>query len=111
MTDRLTQAIGLDSVGLRQQNVGDVKETIVSLGKQLSKRWYVGYERGLNATSGSWQLIYRVAQRVTVRAQAGDDNSVDLIWTLRWEVAGLPPSARRLVRRGSPWRSTHRCRP
>ena len=85
VTDRLTQAIGLDSVGVRQQNVGDVKETIVSLGKQLSKRWYVGYERGLNATSGSWQLIYRVAQRVTVRAQAGDDNSVDLIWTLRWK--------------------------
>ena len=85
VTDRLTQAIGLDSVGVRQQSVGDVKETIVSLGKQLSKRWYVGYERGLNATSGSWQLIYRVAQRVTVRAQAGDDNSVDLIWTLRWK--------------------------
>jgi len=85
VTDRLTQAIGLDSVGVRQANVGDVKETIVTLGKQISKRWYVGYERGLNATAGSWQLIYRIAQRLTVRAQAGDDNSVDLIWTLRWK--------------------------
>ena len=50
------------------------RTTIVSVGKQISKRWYVGYERGLNATTGSWQLIYRIAQRFTLRAQAGGDN-------------------------------------
>ncbi len=83
VTDRLTKAIGLDSIGVRQAD-GDVRNTVVSLGKQISKRWYVGYERGLNATTGTWQLIYRVAQRITVRAQAGEDNSVDLIWTWRW---------------------------
>ena len=49
MTDRLTKSIGLDEVSVRQSE-GDVKDTIVSLGKQISKRWYVGYERGLNAT-------------------------------------------------------------
>ena len=39
---------------------GDVaRDRSSALGKQLSKRWYVGYERGLNATAGSWQLIYR----------------------------------------------------
>jgi translocation and assembly module TamB len=38
----------------------------------------------LNATTGSWQLIYRIAQRFTVRAQAGQDNAIDLNWTLRW---------------------------
>jgi translocation and assembly module TamB len=85
VTDRLTHAIGLDEISVRQQSEGDVKETIVSLGKQISKRWYVGYERGLNATTGSWQLIYRIARRLTVRAQAGGDNSLDLIWTLRWK--------------------------
>ena len=85
LTDRLTHAIGLDAISVRQQSEGDVKETIVSLGKQISKRWYIGYERGLNATTGSWQLIYRIAQRLTVRAQAGGDNSLDLIWTLRWK--------------------------
>ena len=85
VTDRLTKAIGLDSISLRQQTEGETKETIVSLGKQISKRWYVGYERGLNATTGNWQLIYRLAQRITVRAQAGSDSAVDLIWTLRWK--------------------------
>ena len=84
LTDRLTQAIGLDAISVRQQDSGTAKETIVSVGKQISKRWYVGYERGTTATTGSWQLIYRIARRLTLRAQAGGDNSVDLIWTLRW---------------------------
>lgn len=84
VTDRLTRAIGLDEVSLRQTD-GEVRETVISLGKQLSRRWYVGYERGLNATAGSWQLIYRVAQRLTLRAQSGFENSLDVIWTWRWQ--------------------------
>jgi translocation and assembly module TamB len=82
-TDRLTHAIGLDSISVRQSE-GEAKDTIVSVGKQLTKDWYVGYERGLNATAGSWQLVYRLARRLTVRATAGSDNAIDLNWTLRW---------------------------
>jgi translocation and assembly module TamB len=84
VTDQLTRALRLDEVSLRQSE-GEVRETIVSLGKQLSRRWYVGYERSLNATAGTWQLIYRVAQRFTLRAQSGLDNSLDVIWTWRWQ--------------------------
>lgn len=83
-TDQLTKALGLDDISVRQTD-GEVRETVVALGKQLSKRWYVGYERGLNATAGSFQLIYRIAQRFTLRAQSGDDNSLDLILTWRWK--------------------------
>jgi len=85
--DQFMKSLGLDDIGVRQaqgQGQGAVKETIVTVGKQISNRWYVGYERGLNATTGSWQLIYRIAQRFTVRAQAGQDNAIDLNWTLRW---------------------------
>ena len=84
MTDQLTKAIGLDELAVRQTD-GEVRETVVSLGKQLSQRWYVGYERSLSATTGTWQLIYRIAQRFTLRAQSGLDNSLDLIWTWRWQ--------------------------
>jgi translocation and assembly module TamB len=83
--DQLTKAIGLDEIGVRQQSDGEVRETVISLGKQLSRRWYVGYERGLNATTGNFQLIYRIAQRFTLRAQSGEDSSLDLIWTWRWK--------------------------
>ena len=60
-------------------------ETTVSLGKQLSRRWYVGYERSLNAVAGTWQLVYRAAQRFTLRAQSGAQNSLDLIWSWHWD--------------------------
>ena len=84
VTDQVLKAIGLDQLSLRQSD-GEVRETVISLGKQLSRRWYVGYERGLNATAGTWQLIYRIAQRFTLRAQSGLDNSLDVIWTWRWQ--------------------------
>jgi translocation and assembly module TamB len=82
--DQLFNVFGLDDVSLRQ---GDTATggTIVSVGKQLSRNWYVGYERSLNATTGNWQLIYRIAQRFTIRAQSGEENSIAVIWTWRWQ--------------------------
>jgi translocation and assembly module TamB len=82
VTDRFIKQIGLDTLSVRQSD-GDARDTVISLGKQLSDRWYVGYERGVNATTGTWQLIYRIAQRFTLRLQSGQDNAADLIWTWR----------------------------
>jgi translocation and assembly module TamB len=79
----LIQRLGVDQLSVRQSD-GEVRETVVSLGKQLSRRWYIGYERNLNAATGAWQLIYRIAQRFTLRAQSGADRALDLIWTWRW---------------------------
>jgi translocation and assembly module TamB len=76
--------LGLDEFSVRQNESGDVRETVVTLGKQLSRRWYVGYERSVNSTTGTWQLVYRAAQRFTLRAQSGAENSLDAIWTWRW---------------------------
>ncbi len=81
---QLLSRIGLDEFSLRQVESGEVRETVVALGKQLSRRWYVGYERSVNNTTGTWQLVYRAAQRFTLRAQSGTDNSLDAIWTWRW---------------------------
>ncbi|MCE4537046.1 translocation/assembly module TamB domain-containing protein [Pelomonas sp. P7] len=82
-TGKVLRNLGLDELSLSQSD-DDTRSTIVRLGKQISRRWYVGYERGLNATTGSWQLIYRIAQRFTLRAQGGDDNALDLIWQWKW---------------------------
>jgi translocation and assembly module TamB len=81
--DQLLNQLGITDFGVRQSE-GEVRETIVSLGRQLSQRWYVGYERSVNATAGTWQLVYRIAQRFTLRAQSGQENALDLIWSWRW---------------------------
>jgi translocation and assembly module TamB len=82
-TDQLLNQLGITDFSFRQSE-GEVRETIVSLGRQLSQRWYVGYERSVNTTTGTWQLVYRVAQRFTLRAQSGQENALDLIWSWRW---------------------------
>ena len=89
-TDALMKNLGIDELSLKQGD-GDVRETVISLGKQLSRRWYVGYERGVNSTTGTWQLIYRIAQTFTLRAQSGLENSLDVIWT--WRFQETPPDA------------------
>ena len=92
-TDSFLRAFGIDDLSLRQGE-GDARETVINLGKQLSRNWYAGYERSVNATAGTFQLIYRVAQRFTLRAQSGLENSLDLIWTWRFDqLPGQRPSA------------------
>ncbi|CAN7410292.1 translocation/assembly module TamB domain-containing protein [Rhizobacter sp. LjRoot28] len=76
--------LGLDQLSVARGESGELSDTVVTLGKQLSKRWFVAYETGLNAAAGSWQLIYRAARRFTLRAQSGEDSAVDVIWTWRW---------------------------
>ncbi|MDP2005574.1 MAG: translocation/assembly module TamB domain-containing protein [Rubrivivax sp.] len=89
-TDALMKSLGIDEISLRQGE-GDVRETVITIGKQLSRRWYLGYERGVNATTGTWQLIYRIAQRFTLRAQSGLDSAIDIIWT--WRMQETPADA------------------
>lgn len=95
-TDALMRNLGLDDLSIKQSD-GDTRETVVSLGKQLSRRWYLGYERGVNATTGTWQLIYRIAQRFTLRAQSGLENSLDVIWTWKFDDLPLPEAMRKSV--------------
>lgn len=78
------QRLGLDELSVRRGSAGGVDGTIISLGKQISKRVYVGYEQALGTAGGTLQLIYRVANRITLRARTGDENAIDVIWTWRW---------------------------
>ncbi|MDE2393959.1 MAG: translocation/assembly module TamB domain-containing protein [Burkholderiales bacterium] len=91
-TDSLMRRLGLDELTVRQSDT-DVQQTVISVGKQLTRRWYVGYERGVNATAGTFQLIYRIAQRFTLRAQGGAENSLDLIWSWKFGKPANPAPA------------------
>jgi len=89
-TDALMKSLGITDLSLRTGD-SEVRETVIGIGKQLSARWYVGYERGVNATTGTWQLIYRAAQRYTLRMQSGLENALDVIWT--WRLQQTPADA------------------
>jgi translocation and assembly module TamB len=87
-SDAALRRLGLDEFSIRQGD-GDTREAVISVGKQISRRWYLGYERGVNATAGTWQLVYRAAQRFTLRAQSGQESALDLIWS--WQFGKPPP--------------------
>jgi len=97
-SDQVLKRLGLTDFAVGQKADADnVKQTVVTLGRQVSKRVYVGYERSVTAAAGNWQLIYRIAQRLTLRAQAGVDTAtstannqanqswaLDAIYTWKW---------------------------
>jgi translocation and assembly module TamB len=81
----LGSKLGLDTFSLRQTTGGSTRDVVVAVGKQVSERLYVGYEQGISGTAGTLQLVYRISQRITLRAQTGkDDSSLDAILTFRW---------------------------
>ena len=84
---RFSSKLGLDTLSVRQANIGNssTKDVVITVGKQISDKVYVGYEQGLAGAAGTVQLVYRISQRVTLRAQAGkEDSSLDAILTFRW---------------------------
>ncbi|MDC8772326.1 hypothetical protein [Roseateles albus] len=70
------------------QGLGEVRETILRLGTQLC---CVGYERGLNSTTGNWQLIYRIARASRCARNKADFLSVAPCSLWR---ATIPPERR-----------------
>ncbi|WP_280154372.1 translocation/assembly module TamB domain-containing protein [Piscinibacter sp. XHJ-5] len=81
----IAKRLGLDSISVKRgESGGGLSDAVVSLGKQVSERFYVGYAQSLDATGGSWELMYKIAKRFTVRVQTGEATAVDLIWTWLW---------------------------
>jgi len=97
-SDQILRRLGLTdfAVGQRTDADSNTKQTVVTLGRQISRRVYLGFEQSVTNASSNLQLIYRIAQRLTVRAQAGREAapagtatattsaSLDVIYTWHW---------------------------
>lgn len=80
----IAKRLGLDKISVGRGASGGLSDAVVSLGKQISERFYVGYAQSLDATGGSWELVYKVARRLTVRVQAGEETALDVVWSWVW---------------------------
>ncbi|MFI5444451.1 translocation/assembly module TamB domain-containing protein [Polaromonas sp. UC242_47] len=84
----LAASLGLDELSIRgasTQADGSTSEGAVTLGKRFSRNFYAAYERSLSGALGTLYLFYDLSQRFTVRAQAGDQSAVDLIFTIPFD--------------------------
>jgi translocation and assembly module TamB len=85
LSSEMAGALGLDEISLASGSRSDSTATgaAVTLGKRLSKDFYLVYETSLRGTFGSFYVFYDLSRRLTLRAQTGQDNALDLIYTVR----------------------------
>ena len=85
LNGELAGALGLDEISLARGSRSDATATgaAVTLGKRLSKDFYIVYETSLRGTFGSFYVFYDLSRSLTLRAQTGQDNALDLIYTIR----------------------------
>lgn len=85
----LHQALGLDELSLQRDNSkadsGSTGATTLKLGKRLSDQFYVSYSHSIIGALGTVAVFYDVSRYLTLRAQAGDDNAIDLIFTHKFD--------------------------
>jgi hypothetical protein len=80
----LVQRLGLDELSFQGQALnpdGTTTAAAVTLGKRLSERLYVSYTRSVTGAVGTVAVLLDVSRWVTLRAQAGDDNALDVIFS------------------------------
>ena len=79
ITEQIGQALGLDQLSLTG-NGGDNAALVA--GKQLNSRMYVRYAYSVFSRIGTLLLRYRLSQRLTLEAGAGEAHSIDLLYSV-----------------------------
>ena len=87
ITEQLTRTLGVDEISVKQAGVGSsLSGQIGVVGKRISSRAYLSYERGLMSTAmGITKLTYNLTPKVTIVTQAGEDNAMDLFYTIQFD--------------------------
>ena len=89
MSGGLAASLGLDELSFRApSSSGDTSTAAagaITLGKRFSRHFYAAYERSLSGTVGTLFMFYELSRRFTVRAQAGEQTAIDLIFTVPYE--------------------------
>jgi translocation and assembly module TamB len=84
----LAGAFGLDELsfaGSASNADGTTSAAALTLGKRLSNKLYLTYESSLAGAMGTVSMFYDLSRRVTVRARAGEENAIDLIFTTQFD--------------------------
>lgn len=81
---QIATAFGLDdfSVGSDDTNL---EQRIVTLGKRISNRLYVGYQQGLDNTRSVLLLRYKLTKRISLEAEAGTDSALMVFYNFMFD--------------------------
>ena len=88
MSGGLAASLGLDELSFRGASSnadGTASGGAITLGKRFSRNFYAAYERSISGALGTLFIFYDLSQRFTLRAQAGQQSAVDLIFTIPYD--------------------------
>lgn len=87
LTQQLSRALGVDEISVRQAgNDSPLTSQIGTVGKRISSRAYLSYERGLTtANIGITKLTYSLTPKINVVTQAGLDSAVDVFYIFQFD--------------------------
>lgn len=77
ITEQIGQSLGLDQLALTGRD--DTSMALVA-GKQINSRLHARYAYGVFSRLGTLLLRYRLSQRLTLEAGAGEQQSIDLMY-------------------------------
>ncbi len=83
LTRDLSDALGLDSIGVQGGN--NLSEASISMSRRFSRNFYVTYTQGLGATAGLVYFFYDFNRFLKLRAQTGQSNAIDFIFTRSYD--------------------------
>ncbi len=97
---RLAHALGLDSISVQSASSstgtsstngvataasGGVQSAIVTLSKRLSANTLVTFSRGIDGVSSIFTIQHQLTRRLSVQAQTGTENALDLFYTFEFQ--------------------------
>lgn len=81
----LAANFGLDELSVSGGEDGTVASASVKLGKRLSDRLYAAYEHSLGGVMGVLMIYYEFSRSLTLRAQAGQTQAIDLLYRFSFD--------------------------
>lgn len=80
LTSQIRDRLGLDTLGV--ETTGDINNSILTIGKYLSPTLFVRYGVGLFDRQSTVALDYKVTDTLTLQAESGEYQSVDLSYRI-----------------------------
>lgn len=85
---RIAKSFGLDQLTIGSSEFGQGSQQVVSLGKEISNRLFIGYEQSLAGATGVLKLTYELSRHWSVVVRGGTIGGLDVFYSKRFDKLG-----------------------
>ena len=81
VAQQLGSALKVDEIALDTTSTGG---TAVVVGEQLGEDLYIRYSYGVFDSLGTVRVTYKIGRRLSIEASSGEEQALDLIYSINW---------------------------